>query len=357
MYIKLPETRLILLAFISVLVAIVLIEIFLRISKVFIPPPHLTQKSAIYGFEHIPNAKAVYKSLEFQTDISINSHGLRDYEISEEKPKGLKRIAVVGDSFVEGLQVHLDRTIPKKLEQGLKDNNYQVINFGVSGFGIEQKYLFIREKVLKYNPDIIILFLSTNDLDDIKNNGLVSTANGTIKFKYKPMDKRVEFLKSHLRKSYLANFLFLINLKKTNAEKNLPMEHRLYQGIVDDEVQNYLDLTKQLLLESRKVSELNRSEFILVIGADRIQVNQNYENNFKTQYNLTKTQTDFFNNYFSQFAKDNSIVYLDLSPVLRKEIKEARDVYFKSDGHWNEHGHEFIAKHLRELIIESNRQR
>ena len=354
MYVKLPNLKLISISFLSVLIAIVFVEFFLRVSNIFIVPPHLTQKSEKFGFEHIPDARGINKSNEFDIKVFINSEGLRDYEIPKEKPPNTKRIALVGDSFIEGIQVELEKTVAKQLESNLGKESFQVINFGVGGYGMDQKFLYIKEKVVVFNPDTIILFLSSNDLDDIKNNNLLTKENGILNFRtVKIESSKVKKIKDVLRKSYLANFLWLFSLKKDQTiSKSIPMEFRLYQGLIDQETQTYLEMTKDLIVEAKKLTEGNNAEFILITGADRIQAHPKFTNEFVENYLTTSDKIDYFNKYFNNFAKENNIIYLDLLPIFRREIENNHDVYFNSDGHWNEYGHGVVARNIANFLRE-----
>jgi hypothetical protein len=76
------------------------------------------------GLKHIPN-KLVTWRMEGYSSEKINSDGLRDTEHSLQKPAGVYRIALLGDSATEGLQVALKDTYGKVLERML---NSQVTN-------------------------------------------------------------------------------------------------------------------------------------------------------------------------------------------------------------------------------------
>src|SRR5687768_4341292 len=84
---------------------------------------------------------------EGEAYVKINSRGLRDREHAEAKPQGVYRIAVLGDSYAEALQVPLEDTfwwlLPKRLEScGFRPGErIEVINFGVSGYGTAQQLL------------------------------------------------------------------------------------------------------------------------------------------------------------------------------------------------------------------------
>ena len=74
-----------------------------------------------------------------------------------------RRIAVVGDSFTFGLEVRYEDTWPHQLERAL-GGEFQVLNFGVDGYGIDQSYLRYRRDVLAWKPEIVILGVIDDDV-------------------------------------------------------------------------------------------------------------------------------------------------------------------------------------------------
>ena len=115
-----------------------------------------------------------WQTREGRAYVRINSKGLRDEERALEKPGDVYRIAVLGDSSVESLQVDLKDTFLSLLGQKLAECRYQpgkrieVINFGVSGFGTAQDYLMLETEAGAYRPDLVLLAFSFNT--DIRNN-------------------------------------------------------------------------------------------------------------------------------------------------------------------------------------------
>ena len=77
-----------------------LAEIFLCVLNPPMALPslkHITQPSGLLGYQLVPLLR--------DKNIRTNSHGLRDREREWEKPKGIKRILGLGDSFTFGYQV------------------------------------------------------------------------------------------------------------------------------------------------------------------------------------------------------------------------------------------------------------
>jgi lysophospholipase L1-like esterase len=114
------------------------------------------------------------QSAEGRARISINSAGCRDVEHAVPKPAGVLRIAVLGDSFAEALQVELEETFWSVMGKALNEcrepggPRVEVLNFGVSGYGTTQELQTLRHHVWRYQPDVILLaFLPGND---VRNN-------------------------------------------------------------------------------------------------------------------------------------------------------------------------------------------
>jgi hypothetical protein len=124
------------------------------------------------GWVHRPGVSGHWYS-EGYSAVRINTAGLRGPEVSAEKPEGTVRIAVLGDSFTEALQVSERDSFPKILERGLSGcgrrplAKVEVLNFGVSSYGTFQEYLMLHERVWRFNPDIVIVaFYAGNDVED-----------------------------------------------------------------------------------------------------------------------------------------------------------------------------------------------
>ena len=102
--------------------------------------------------------------------MQTNSYGFREKDYSPEKDAGVLRIVGIGDSMCYGACVEFNSRFLKLLEKKLnKDNNLkykrvETINCGVSGYNLTQDFLNLKYKALKYNPDIIVCSLWTDDL-------------------------------------------------------------------------------------------------------------------------------------------------------------------------------------------------
>lgn len=74
-----------------------------------------------------------------------------------------RRIAIVGDSFAFGLEVPYEDTWGHQLELALGPE-YQVLNFGVDGYGVDQAYLRYQRDVIPWRPETVILGIINDDV-------------------------------------------------------------------------------------------------------------------------------------------------------------------------------------------------
>ena len=130
------------------------------------------------GWRLVPNATFTYTGShwyenEFKTQIKVNSLGFRDKERTVGKHKKLIRMVVIGDSSVAAHEVSFEKTPAQLLEGYLNGANprefaqktkYEVLNFGVGGFGIGQNFLTNRVYVKDFFPDYVFLFIFEGDI-------------------------------------------------------------------------------------------------------------------------------------------------------------------------------------------------
>ncbi len=101
-----------------------------------------------------------------EVDYRISSAGLRNPEVPLDKPAGVRRIAVLGDSIAFGYWVAEDQSFPRQVERML-GRRVQVLNFGVPGYNFDQEIEALRARVLEYSPDLVVAAFCLNDLEGI----------------------------------------------------------------------------------------------------------------------------------------------------------------------------------------------
>jgi lysophospholipase L1-like esterase len=102
----------------------------------------------------------------------VNGEGLRGAETTVEKPAGVRRIAVLGDSIAFGYWVAEEDAFPRQLETmlnpvGATGARVEVLNFGVPGYNLDQEIEALRTKALGFSPDLVVLAFCLNDLEGL----------------------------------------------------------------------------------------------------------------------------------------------------------------------------------------------
>lgn len=116
------------------------------------------------AFELRPNMNTYFKLASVET----NSRGLRDREHDLTKPEDTFRVAVIGDSLTMASGVDIADTYHKVLERRLNlvpgSLRYEFINFGVGAYSLRQYWAVMYHKILKYEPDMVLVgFTPLND--------------------------------------------------------------------------------------------------------------------------------------------------------------------------------------------------
>ena len=100
----------------------------------------------------------------------ISSAGLRDREYSADKPPGVFRILLIGDSIGYGFGVAQSDALSEQLERLLQEPDpsgasprFEVLNLAVTGYNIDQIVENLRVRGLPFHPDLVVYAYCLND--------------------------------------------------------------------------------------------------------------------------------------------------------------------------------------------------
>lgn len=128
------------------------------------PDPH--------GLLFRPNSEQNWEMYDYTSADTVNSLGIRDYEVAIEKTHAC-RILAIGDSFTFGWGVNIDETWVKRLESNLRARGVdaEVLNLGKPAAN-PNEYEFIAElSIPLLKPDMVILgLLNGDDLESAAPN-------------------------------------------------------------------------------------------------------------------------------------------------------------------------------------------
>lgn len=161
-------TKRVILILFGILLALVILEIGLRLVH---------YQSSLFEYDpgtglrilH-PGASQNFIKPCFSNMVTSNQLGFHDVEFREEKPADVYRIAIVGDSFTQALEVPISSTFHNILEKRLNreissSKKFQVYSFGMGGNGTLFNWLYFEKYAKRFKPDLVIdMFYDYNDI-------------------------------------------------------------------------------------------------------------------------------------------------------------------------------------------------
>lgn len=363
--------------------AFMLFEIMLRVFTR--PPENLAKLKSSSNFlhENKPNAAFRHASAEFDNEIRINSYGFRDDEFNKEKPSDVFRIAVLGDSQEEALQVALADTWQKVMVRKLGGELGRLVetyNFGVSGYGTDQQWLTLREKVWQFAPDMIILAFSPNDVGDTFKNKLVRIREDKIEIITNQERAGGNVLGKLARQTYTYHLIVkaassniitkrIIDKVRTKIlgfrkeEKFFLSDAQLVQGPFEviasqknppPEVEEGWQAVRTLVADMKKQADSRYAQLLITVNIPRVQVSPEGWEQLRGLYKLDPAASSPYqiNDVMAKIAEDLGILFYD--PRLDAiEWKEDRgDLHLAQDGHFNKNGNLFMGTNVADFILD-----
>jgi len=136
-------------------------------------PPETKRQMCIQTYEVQYSVTNIDPNQHYDT-ININSEGFRGKEISIMKSDDTFRIFIVGGSTVYGTGSESDiTTIPGFLQQEFDNSdipyNVEIINAGISGAWSYTSSQVAKNKLVNFEPDMLVIFEGWNDLTRFSN--------------------------------------------------------------------------------------------------------------------------------------------------------------------------------------------
>lgn len=292
------------------------VEYFSEVERYF--ATHVKKED--YSYIHPPDMDEVFQGVRIKT----NSYGLRGPEFERTKPKGKKRILILGDSVVLGWGVEYEDTFPNLLQNSYgSDDKVEVIPAGVSSWNTRTEYEYFKAEAVNFEPDILVLIVVSNDTDPKENSNIEIGREELEKMSYRPNKDQDIFRKtwfSLVDISYIfkhMQFVVKIMTEKDHAD-----------------VKGRGDLTwKDTGIALGKMIELCRSEGIEFLP-------------FLFTDDISATYHPIYSMY-SEYFEENGISYFTFPEALFEGYKYKNSVI---DNHPDEKGHKMIAERILEVM-------
>jgi len=358
-------------------------EVTLRILGTAYPLPYLPDVNV--GSRLRPGFSAWF-SKEGLAHVQINRAGFRDREHELEKPANTFRIAVLGDSFAEAVQVSLQDTFWSVLERRLAaapqfaGKDVEVLNFGISGHGTAQQLQMLRHYALSYEPDIVLLaFFAGNDVrnnspqlepDDVRPFFLIDDAQLKLDDSFL---RHPDFIKANsgLTQIKVAAINASRVLQVVNEWKNRPappakgasyfeagVDDRVFVEPVEPEWQSAWDVTDALIAEINQVARQHDARLVVATVTQAIQLHPDADVRSQFANDLGVPDLFYPERRIEALGKDHDFDVVALSrPMLDAATRDRKFFHgFEGNGlgtgHWNPAGHRLAAELIAEALLE-----
>jgi len=279
-----------------------------------------------------PNAVTAFEQPEFDYEVRTNAEGLWDDAHPLEKPADEYRVVALGDSFTMGQGAPFEQTWLQVLERSLaataRSKRVRVISGGVAGSDPVYCVRLFEERLLKYDPDLVLLVVNEDDLGDLIARGGFERflPEGGVAFRDPPAMERV-FASSHLLRGMLMHHFGYDHYVLRPAEREARDEEAL--GLMVEAAQ--------------RLQALGGHRVLVVIMPLRYQI---YPHAGDT---LRLWELDLAGR-----LRAAGVESYDLRPFLRAAIPEARvdDHFWPLDRHFKPEGYALFAAGVEQRLAE-----
>jgi len=311
------------------------------------------------GYRLKPGARIRFATSEFDTEIAINSSGVRDDEEIGEKGPDERRILVLGDSLVLSVQVPFRETFGELLEQRLNSRgsrvHYRVINGGVQGYGPVQELLFFRSILPVVKPDLVIetLFVG-NDIED------AVSAEPLLEGAQRPFETLRDAATTRLRRMVRRSMVLQVlrvrvlaateRFTRTAGPPEPPLQS--YAANPAPRIGRGLTLIHRVVQHIHEEGRASGARTAVMLMPARFQVNDvDYANlNDAVSQSGGALLRDAANQRIDAALRDLPVPQFDALPALRAA---GPDVFFLHTVHLTPRGHQVVAGALERFLRES----
>lgn len=293
--------------------------------------------------------------------LRFNRLGYRGPDRPTAKPEGVRRIAVLGDSFTAAVQVEEPDTMAARLEQRLNASSqgrrWEVLNFGIGGYSTAQSLLTWRHVARQFHPDIVLLcFFDGNDLWD-NHSGLTSylrpyfTLNGSGALVAEPFSPwRVSasdwFNRHSLLYVWQKEKIRAVRDQWHTAGQNVPPVTEVFDPAPPPPYPQAWEVTERLIATLADEVRASGAEFLLVQIAAPEEYVDEYWNALVNAVGPAKAATldrTYPATRLGRLAARGNFAILPLAGAFRG-APDPTALHFSSGGHWTAAGNHLAAE-------------
>jgi len=253
----------------------------------------------------------------------------------ELKSKDEFRILGMGDSFTEGVGASNDSTwltlLATKLNENTSGKRIRTFNAGVSGNDPFFEYILLKEKLLDYKPDLVLVALNNSDISETIVRGGMERfqPDSTIVFKEGP------WFETLFGMSYICR-VFVIEVLKYDWLFLTEAERKREETVALDKIHSCILKFGQLAKDKDLEILLIFHPMIEEVVSGNFSFNETMEKLSNEPHLETLDMLDYYQNK-GNMNQDN-----------------VGDFYWEFDKHHNARGYEVFAKGVERKIMEMN---
>lgn len=367
------------------LLALLTLELGVRLLHLV--PDRFWQPHPLLGTTLVPGASGWWtqEEHEFVVPVRINDAGRRDLDRAPAKPPGTFRILLLGDSFVEALQVPIEETFARGLEQRLParfGRPVEVVSMGVSGYGTASEYLWYREVGRQFGADVVLLSFYPGN--DVRNNSdtleptlrPVYAADGTLERVTGGGGRRGDGAprrrgllgRSHayqyIRKLILTRqpalaaqlaewgLLGRAALRPVPLADDVPLDYWVFARQPPPAWEQAWQRTEGLLTALRDAVRSDGAELVVMVVTAREQIDPEAWEALQATYPAMRDvawDLDGPERRVLAWCEHAGVRCVALSPAFRAQ-QDGPPLHFRFDGHWTPAGHALAAETMTDAL-------
>jgi len=361
--------RNLLISLVSFALCLAVLELF--VFRYVLLPDDLLPNVSINGVvRYAPGTHATFRHADgSESHVTINADGWNSTKpaYAIERRPGVRRIAVVGDSYVHAAFVDPDEAFPEIIERELvgKGVNAEVYRFGMDGAPLSQYLHVLRREVVKYHPDLVVVPLIHNDFDESWRFLKTRYASSFLKIGHTADGHPREIMPSDFQPGVadvlrrFATFRYLYY--KTNAYLHFKkLISRYFWGGNEDWdeafIQSAVDIRKiaddehnrfaahYVLSEMKRLADEHGFKLLFVMDGVREAV---YSGKPRTEYAVAR-----LNELAADLTKELGLPFFDLQETFAADYKaHGQRLEFSFDWHWNRHANRLVAQTIARHIL------
>jgi lysophospholipase L1-like esterase len=322
----------------SIFFLLLLIEITLLISG-YNSTSAETRSKYYYASKYTPSERDWFHLWSFDHDLktdefcfhrTINAERLSDIDHTVKKDSNRYRIIGIGDSFTEGDGADADSTWLKFLQRNLLKypikKQIEYINAGVCGSDPIFEYLLLKEKLLKYKPDMAILTINSSDISDIMIRGGMERfqPDGILQYNKPPVWEPI-FAICRISRLVFSALNYDDDFRKKNKIDETDSKEKIFQ----------------IILKFYELSMQNNFRLLVVFHPVRQEINQN-RMALSDVLERIKYKTKI--NYIDMMEYYKTFEHIDST--------NSSGYYWVNDGHHNAKGYAAFARGIEWKLID-----